>query len=149
MLDEKSLRKPSFDEANSCPVVLADGQQWFLRRPLVCIKPEFKGGRAVAARERITLDGSSELEKLRERSKASAKVREDDEGEDSFLSLVLSMAAMLLAPNYNLTDEQYGEILSFDVGTDDRYSFVPDIIGIVDGAGPPKGRSAPGGNAPS
>ena len=61
MLDEAAKRKPNFDERNSAPVVLADGQTWWVPKPWLEIRPVFRGGKAVTAYPVLTcgpeLDG--------------------------------------------------------------------------------------------
>ena len=61
MVDERSKRKPNFDERNSAPVVLADGQVWHVPKPWLKVRPVFRGGRAVSAYRVLTcgaeLDG--------------------------------------------------------------------------------------------
>jgi hypothetical protein len=44
MIDETSRRKPNFDEPNSVPVVLADGQAWYVPKPWVELWPRFEAG---------------------------------------------------------------------------------------------------------
>ena len=45
MIDEKSRRKESFDQRNSVPVVLADGQTWHLPKPWLELHPVFRDGK--------------------------------------------------------------------------------------------------------
>ena len=49
MLDEAAKRKPNFDERNAAPVVLADGQTWYVPKPWLEVRPVFRGGKAVRA----------------------------------------------------------------------------------------------------
>ena len=54
-LDEKHAPPDaSFDEANSAPVVLADGQTWYVPKPWLEVRPVFRGGKPSTAYRVLT-----------------------------------------------------------------------------------------------
>ena len=73
MIDEKAKRKPNFDERNSAPVVLADGQTWFVPKPWLEIRPVFRKGKAVTAYPVLTC--GAELDALIEAMAACEDLR--------------------------------------------------------------------------
>ena len=87
MIDEASKRKPNFDERNAAPVVLADGQTWFVPKPWLEIRPVFRGGKPVSAYRVLTC--GPELDGLVEAIK-------DADDLDLQVSAVASLAAHLL-----------------------------------------------------
>jgi hypothetical protein len=97
-MTESECRRPEF--VGGIPVVLADGQTWHLPPVGVRVFARFAGGRAVGTR--IVTD--PELDELRQ-------AYEDAAGWPKWLGL-LSLAARLLLRNYELGDEDLGELLA-------------------------------------
>lgn len=60
MIDEAAKRRETFDLAASAPVVLSDGQTWYLPRPFLELRPTFAGGKVagtypvLTSRRRLT-----------------------------------------------------------------------------------------------
>lgn len=133
VLDEKSLRKPGFDEANSVPVFLPGGQAWFLPRPVIYLTPVFKNGKRVDD-IRFTTD-DPEFDRLRD---AVTQVARDEDGlPGDFGGAVESLAVYMLLQNYDMTDEQIGMALRVkkDGPTPDR-DWITEVIHAAFGQAP-------------
>jgi hypothetical protein len=129
MPNEVEKRKPNFDERNSAPVVLADGQTWHVPKPWLEIRPVFRGGKAVRAYPVLTC--GQELDSLVE---AMAKC--DDL--DSQVVAVASLAAHLLCWHYELTDAELDELLCFRCGEEDSLRWMREVFAIATGQSGPK-----------
>jgi hypothetical protein len=127
MLDEKALRKSTFDEANSAPVVLADGQSWFLPKPFLRLRPKFSGGRAAGYGPLTTADPV--WNELRQAVQ--------DSGESDTLSAIASLGAYMICRNYELTDDQLGDLFSWD----SNQTWAAEVISIANGRTGPKASS--------
>jgi hypothetical protein len=104
---EIELRKDTFDEANSVPVVLADGQTWFVPKPWLVIRPTFKDGVVVSTYPFLTY--SDKLDVLID---AIAEA----EDLDFIVSATATLAAYLLRNHYELTDSDLDRLLAYRVG---------------------------------
>jgi hypothetical protein len=124
LIDEKTVRKPTFDEANSAPVVLGDGQSWFLPKPWLEVRPVFRGGRAVDTLPVMTT--GPEFDALRDAVHAA-------EGDDIILTAA-NLAAYMLSRNYDLADEQFATILAFRDGA----TWLRDVVRHAAGVSAPK-----------
>jgi hypothetical protein len=106
-LDEVTLRRPDFVEGE--PVVLADGQTWQLRRPLVRFTPaETDSGFAVV----LSLNNDPQYGALYRRYEAV-------EPGCPVMAESLALARAVLLANYDLTADQVGELLQFGASDDD------------------------------
>jgi hypothetical protein len=135
VLDEKTHRKPAFDEANSAPVVLADGQTWYLPKPWLEVRPVFRGGRAVDAYP--TCSYGPVLDEL---------IEAVAECEDPIprIVAVASLAAYLLKLQYELSDTELDRLLAFR-GADERSTdWLRAVFAIAVGQSGPKVSSAGG-----
>jgi hypothetical protein len=135
MLDEKALRRPTFDERNSAPVILADGQTWFVPKPWLEIRPVFRGGRAVMAYRVLT--AGPELDALVE---AMAEC-EDLDGQ---VMAAASLAAYLLCWQYDLTDAELDGLLAFRAADPASLNWLRDVCAVATGRSGPKVCSAGG-----
>ena len=129
LLDEKAKRKPNFDERNAAPVVLADGQPWFVPKPWLEIRPVFRGGKAVSAYPVITCGPS--LDALVD------AVAEADDGMVQ-ISFVASLAAHLLCWHYDLTDPELDQLLAFRVHDDASLNWTREVFAVATGQSGPK-----------
>lgn len=135
MLDEASKRKPNFDARNSAPVVLADGQSWFVPKPWLEIRPVFRSGKAVTAYPVLTC--GPELDALIE-----AMGESDDL--DGQVTAVASLAAYLLRWHYELTDDDLDQLLAFRIGDETSLDWLRETCNIATGRSGPKVWSAGG-----
>ena len=135
MIDEKAKRKDNFDERNSAPVVLADGQVWHVPKPWLEIRPVFRGGKAVNAYPVLT--SGAELDEL---------VVAIGDCQDLYAQVlaVASLAAHLLTWHYDLADAELDELLAFRRSCPESLDWVREIIGIATGRSGPKASSAGG-----
>ncbi len=113
MLDELALRRQEF-QADSNPVVLADGQTWWLAKPTVSLKLRFVGGRSTGFQSRTNF--GAEFDQL------VSAVTSADPGTDELYLAASNVAADLLARNYSLTDDDLGSL----------FDFPDDSIGFMD-----------------
>lgn len=140
MLDEKSLRRDCFNLEDSSPVVMADGQEWHLRRPVVRIRPKFERGRAIATKAAPYLEGGEELPALLDALTADA----------DFVQAAINVGAYLLSFNYNLSDAQFEELFAFeDDEGDGRFDWMRRIVQVANGADAPKAPTSGGVAIPS
>ncbi len=129
MIDEVSKRKPNFDARNSAPVVLADGQSWFVPKPWLEIRPVFRGGKAVAAYRVLTC--GPELDGLIE---AMAEC----EDLDSQVMAAASLTAHLLCWHYDLSDKELDQLLAFRRSDDASLKWMCESMAIAAGRSGPK-----------
>jgi len=136
MIDEKSRRKPNFDERHSSPIVLSDGQTWYVPKPWLEIRPVFRDGKAVTAYNVLT--AGQELDEL---------VDAIGEAETAKAQVIgaASLAAHLLRHHYDLTDEDLDQLLRFRLHDESSLAWVEGIIEIATGQSGPKVSSAGNG----
>jgi hypothetical protein len=132
-LDEKALRRPDFVPGS--PVTLADGQIWFLRRPVMRFVPndDHESGFDV----RLSLDGDTLYNDLMARRVAAF-------GETGFADLAslvpveLAIGKLLLLVNYDLTPAQLADLLQFGYDADEDpegMAIRDDVIAVAQGRG--------------
>jgi len=136
MIDEKTRRKPNFDERNSSPVVLADGQTWHLPKPWLELRPVFRDGKPVTAYGLLT--SGAELDELVEAIGEAETFRAQVVG-------AASLAARLLLHHYDLSDADLDELLRFRVSDPASLAWMENVIEIATGQSGPKPSGA--GNA--
>jgi hypothetical protein len=118
--DENALRKATFQE-DSAPVVMADGQKWYLPRPYVEFCPRFEGGRLVTIGAETHLGPEFDL--------LTAAAEPSEAGSVTYGAL-LDLGAFLLRWNYHLADEQLGQLLRYrkgDAATVERFEQILDV----------------------
>jgi hypothetical protein len=136
-LDEKTLRRAGFDEANSHPVTMPGGATFYLPKPMIRIRPVFRDGKRVDEARLCTDD--PEFDRLKEAVTAATSDEEADFG-----GAVTDLAAWMLLKNYGLTDEQLGE--AFEVGVEGEIAnqaWMTEVMAIAHGRGT---RSFPDGS---
>jgi hypothetical protein len=107
-LDERALRREDFVPGAS--VILADGGEWFLRRPVIRFVPD--DSHESGFQVRLTLAGECRYDDLMRRRDAAF-------GEGGTANLAdlagveLAIGKLLLLSNYNLTPEQVATLLQF------------------------------------
>ena len=129
MIDEKSKRRENFDERNSAPVVLADGQAWHVPKPWLEIRPVFREGRAVAAYPVLTC--GPELDEL-------VEAMADCEDLPSQVMAIASAAAWLLKWHYDLKDSELDTLLAFRKADESSLAWMRAVVDIAMGASGPK-----------
>lgn len=130
MLDEKALRRPTLDESTSAPVTLPGGVTWLLPRPHYRLRPTFRGGRLVREDARLCTD-DPEFDRL---VKAVGNAATDPAAD--FDAAMIDLTAYMLRVNYDLSDEQMGEVFDVLVDGDRRESWMKDVMAVAHGKVP-------------
>jgi hypothetical protein len=136
VLDEQAKRKPNFSERNSAPVVLADGQSWWVPKPWFEVRPVFQQGRAVNAYPVLT--NGPELDEL-------VTAMTDCDDRMSQVTAAASLAAYLLAWHYDLADPELDQLLAFRADNEGSLTWLREVFAIATGQSGPKVSSAGGG----
>jgi hypothetical protein len=106
MLDEKALRRSGFSAGY--PVILADGQEWTLPKPRIRFKPHVVDGR-------IEIGGGPSFgPEFDEKLDILFGVVEVDPAER--LRVKFEVAVRLLAANYDLSLDQFAELIVLEPG---------------------------------
>lgn len=127
---ELSRRRPDF--VGGVPVVMADGREWHVARPLARFGFDAgPGGFAVV----LSLDGSDGF------AAASAEVDRASDANDGpgMIRAELALAALMLRRNYRLTDAELGAVLQFgyDAEADPEGAAIREaILGVARGDSP-------------
>jgi hypothetical protein len=129
VVDETAKRRETFDLASSAPVVLADKQTWHFPKPRFEIRPSFAGGRAVGTHPVVTQ--GPELDEL---------VDAVGKCEDAATLLVgaATLGAHLLIRNYDLTDDELGELFAYRPDDQNSWKWLQSVMGIATGTSSPK-----------
>lgn len=136
MLDEFTLRMSNFDEANSVPVVLADGQLWWFPKPWLEIRPVFQDGKADANFPVLTYGNDID---------ALIMVQARCETLDEQLTAVATLAAILLRWHYVLDDAELDQLLAYRVGEPASQAWFDEVMAVATGQSGPKRSRAGGG----
>jgi hypothetical protein len=124
-LDEKSLRKPAFSAG--VKITLADGQEWTLPKPRIRFKPRIVDGKVEIG------GGPSFGPEFDDKLDILFGVTEADPSE--LLRIKFELAVRLLAVNYDLKPENFGELIVLepdDPASDERWEQLCDaIMGIA------------------
>jgi hypothetical protein len=107
-LDERALRREDFVPGS--PVVLADGQEWELRCPLLRFSRD--NSHPSGFMVRLTMAGVDRFAELMERRKKVIEAEADLKVSD-IVGIELEVAELLLTANYDLTPEQAADLLLF------------------------------------
>lgn len=124
MPTESEKRRPTFDLAASHPVVMGDGQTWYLPKPHTRMRPKLAGRKVVAT---LVVTDDPEFNAL-------VQAIED---EDSYASVV-QMAAYLLDRNYDLTDDEMSEVLTYDPADQSPERWTIGVMNTIYGRTGPK-----------
>jgi hypothetical protein len=135
VLDEKSLRRPDWQDGQSC--ILADGQAWVLARPIIRWA-NADNDLGVRVRVRVRATGAcGDYQAAYERLEATA--RDDKVLLRDLVGAELACAKILLLANYDLTPEQVGDLLQFgfDEANDPEGAAVrASVMDVVYGVAP-------------
>jgi hypothetical protein len=123
-LDERARRKPGFDEVNSAPVTLADGQTWFLPKPWYEVYASFKGGRSVGTRPTLTC--GPELDALIEAIGGC-------EDAHAMLSGAATLGARLMLANYDLADEDLDRLFCYRPREPESWQWGKAVMDVATG----------------
>jgi hypothetical protein len=121
MLDEKSLRKPSFTAGHA--VTLADGQEWTFPKPRIRLKPKIANGKVEIG------GGPSFGPEYDEQLDVLFGTVEVDPVER--LRVKFEMAVKLLSANYDLKPEDYAELIVLEPGdpaSDERWEQLSNVL---------------------
>lgn len=138
MLDEGALRRPGFDPAASAAVRLPHGGTWYLPKPVLFLRPVFKGGRRTDE-ARLASD-DPELDRLKAEVSAAAQDDAKDVG-----AAVTDLVAYMLLENYDLSDDQLGEIFEDRIeGGAIDLSWMNEAMAVAHARAP---KTSPGGES--
>jgi len=132
-LNEEALRREDFVEGT--PVVLADGQAWSLRQPIVRFKPSRSSPSGFRTCLRLaSVDDYQDLVDAYQAlftESSTAKVHELARRE-------LAIATALLMGNYDLSEEQVESLLefSYDEGDPEGNRIREEVMACAFGQGP-------------
>jgi hypothetical protein len=126
---EPSKRRPDFHEP-TVPILLADGQTWHFPKPHVYLSPQVIGGRVVSMSGNTTF--GAEFDSL------VAALKEAAESDNAYqiLHATAALGCFMLTLNYDLTDAELRELLTFRVDLPDTWDRVKAIMGVAYGRGP-------------
>lgn len=149
MLDEPALRREVF-VPRSIPVVMADGQAWFLPPPGVTVYLDVESsedrdaGYAVPGipglvyptkvREKLrygSAHGREHDETLRRLDEAMSSPNEHNIGE--VIALMFAVARTLLSRNYAIPDEGWSELIRYNLDSDEYLPMWRDVISVAHG----------------
>lgn len=132
-LDERSLRKPTFDESMSVPVLMPCGQTFYVPKPVLYLEPVFQNGLPTSGTRLATDD--PELDRLKETIQQAVDATG---GPDfAFEQATIGLAAYMLRSNYNLTDADLGRIFRMPAsGEETASNWIGDILGVANGRSP-------------
>jgi hypothetical protein len=129
MLDEKPRRKEGFDPRNSVPVVLADGQEWYVPKPWLEVHPVFRDGKAQSSYPVLTY--GPELD-------AIVKTLGGCDENSALLMGAASLGAHLLLQNYHLSDADLDQLFVFRIGDSLSRDWAMLVLQIATGQSGPK-----------
>lgn len=136
MLNEVAKRRPSFDEANSVRIKLADQREWAFPKPWFQLNAVFRDGKAVGTAPRIT--NGPELDAL-------IDAIGEAEDTDLILSATATLGAFLLQANYDLSDADMDQLFAVRSGDPDAWNWAKAVMEVATGSGGT--RSFRGGSA--
>jgi hypothetical protein len=129
MLNEKAKRRETFDERNSIPVMLADGQAWAIPKPWLEIRASFGNGKAQTTYPVLTY--GPELDAL-------VKAIGECQDNTALLCGAASLGAYLLSQNYDLSDEVLDRLFAFRVGHPESWDWARAVMDVATGRSGPK-----------
>jgi hypothetical protein len=126
MLEEQSLRAAGFDASLSVEVSFAAGARFHVRRPTVVIRAQFVNGKPIGASAALDdPEVAGLLTELREAHTGSGvtisalesdQLAEEEAKNTRWYLAAAALAACLLRRNYDLSDEQLGDLLATTAG---------------------------------
>jgi hypothetical protein len=135
VLNETEKRKPEFNPQNCAPVVLADGQTWYLPKPWLQIHAAFEAGKAVSTYPALTY--GAEIDDL---------ITAVGECQDNaaVLCAAASLGAYLLRQNYDLTDQELDTLFAFRLADSISWNWAKEVMQVATGTAGPKASSGGG-----
>ncbi|SRR5579875_3848719 len=126
MSDERTKRRPEFDERNSVWITLADGARWAFPKPWLEVHASFRDGRAVSTEPVLTYGPHLD-----------ALITAIDECRDNAALLIgaASLGAFLLRHNYDLSDEDLDRLFAVRVDDPSSWDWAKSVIDVATGAG--------------
>lgn len=125
MIDERTRRKPGFDERDTAWIELADGGRWALPKPWLEVHASFRDGRVASSRPILTY--GHELDEL---VHAIGECRDDA----ALLIASASLGACLLGHHYDLSDDDLDRLFAVRVGDPDSWEWARSVIQVATGA---------------
>lgn len=110
-IDESSRRRPGF--RGDVAVELSDSQTWHLPIPRIRFRPARDDAGKITAKQSYSF-GPEYLAKVE--AYYEAKEDETEAGGERILLATLDLASAVLLANYDLTDDEVGELIQFDFG---------------------------------
>jgi hypothetical protein len=129
VIDERSRRKDNFDEHNSVPLVLADGQAWYFPKPWLEIRPMFRGGKPTTAYRMFA--STPEIDALIDLVADVATIEEE-------VVAVATIAALMLQHQYELDDGDLDQLLAYRVGDEASKAWFGQVMHVATGLSGPK-----------
>jgi hypothetical protein len=133
-LIEFARRKVDLDLEICTSITLADGQDWYFPRPWLEIVPHFKDGKAVDQSKLLTC--GPELDLLLE------SIAEEEDPAKEILA-VMTLGGFLLLRNYDLTDEELGQLFVYRPRDPASQDMIRSIIEVATGGGGLRGLKSP------
>jgi hypothetical protein len=129
LIREIDKRRENFNLEYSAPVVMSDGQTWYLPKPWLAIHPVFENGKPVDHWTFYTY--GPEIESLIELIEAT---------DDSYAKILacVGVGAHLLKWNYDLSDDELSEVFIYAPGDGRSGEMLREIIDIATGRSGPK-----------
>lgn len=124
MIDEPSKRRPGLDPEACTPVVMSDGQVWFLPRPYLTFTPIFRDGRPAGTWRWLSY--GPPIDELIAAVGAAEKVPE-------FVLAVVCLGAFMLRRNYELEDEELAEVLVYRDGDPESVRIARELCNVATG----------------
>jgi hypothetical protein len=143
-MDEATRRRDTFDLEKSAPLVLADGQTWHARRPVLAVAPEFGADGSVTllnCYELPRLDGQGVDLDFDGLVKTMLTSR-DNEG----LKAIFAVVRHMLLSNYDLTPEELSGLLRWHASDPAFSRFITAVMEAAT-AGPPEADPIAGAEA--
>jgi hypothetical protein len=128
----------NFNEDDSVPIVLGDGQLWWFPKPWLQVRPHFENGKAVRATQILTYEPTVDL-----LVDAIAAIPAEDFEEQ--ICAVATLAAYLLKWHYVLSDEDLDQLLNYRAGDAVSMVWTAMVVQVATGYSGPKRGSAGGG----
>ena len=132
---EEVRRRSCFDISSSAPVILADGQTWFLPKPWFEIRPIFQRGRSLSSYHVFTY--GDELDRL------IMEIGQCSE-ESTTIEAIASLGAYLIGINYELTDLELQSLFHFRLGDRVSFDWAKQVMDVATGQSGPKAFSGGG-----
>lgn len=137
LLKELELRRPDFRPGTA--VVLGDGQEWHLRRPLIWFVPHDKNPSGF--RMCLEVEPDDDYQALMDSLYKGTEGLDEGgpENNQKFIRAELAIAQRLLLANYALTPQQVARLIRFSYdreGNPEGARIREDVMAVAEGLGP-------------